>query len=100
MDLAVVDDLDDLLLDRLPDPLKLLRTTVECELRNRASRLQDPGCRAAVGGDAEAVGALDLHQVGQELKLCGQLVVTRERRVFLLLSGHAADNTHRPIRNT
>ena len=36
VDLAVLDDLDDLLLDRLADPLQLLRAPVERELRDRA----------------------------------------------------------------
>ena len=61
VDLAVLDHLDDLLLDRLADPLELLRPSVERELGDGAPRLEDPARRAPVGGDAEAVGALDLH---------------------------------------
>ena len=35
VDLAVLDHLDDLALDRLPDPLQLFRLAVERELRDR-----------------------------------------------------------------
>ena len=54
VNLSVVDDLDDLLLDRLPDALQLLGAAVERELRNRAAGLEDPGGGAPVRGDAEA----------------------------------------------
>ena len=47
MDLAVLDDLDDLLLDRLADALQLLRAAVERELGDRAaaSRGSAPAAR-------------------------------------------------------
>ena len=58
--LAELDDLDDLLLDRLADPRQVLRLAVERELRDRAAGLADaPGC-APVGEDAERVLALEL----------------------------------------
>ena len=69
VDLAVLDHLDDLLLDRLADPLQLLRAPVERELGDRAPRLADPRRGPAVGGDPEPVGALELHQVGEQLEL-------------------------------
>src|SRR5438876_151798 len=58
MDLAVLDHLDDLLLDRLPDPLELLRAAVEREPRDRAGRLADPRGRPPVRCDPEPVRAL------------------------------------------
>jgi hypothetical protein len=61
VDLAVPNDLDDLLLDGLPDPLELLRPALESKARDRASGLLDPCGGAAVGGDAEPVGAFQLH---------------------------------------
>ena len=48
LDLARLDDLDDLLLDRLADALQLLRLPVEGELRDRAAGLADPLRGAAV----------------------------------------------------
>ena len=62
-------DLDDLLLDRLPDPLELLRAPVERELRDRAAGLEDAGGGTAVSGDPEPVASLELHQVGEKLEL-------------------------------
>ena len=67
--LAVVDDLDDLALDRLADPLQLLRLAVERELRDRAGGVADQRRRATVGEHAEGVVALDLEQVGEQLEL-------------------------------
>ena len=75
VDLAVLDHLDDLLLDRLADPLELLRPTVERELGDGAAGLADPRRRAAIGGDAERVAALQLHQVGEQIELFGELHV-------------------------
>src|SRR3712207_38601 len=40
VDLAVLDDLDDLLLDRLADPAQALRAAVERELRDRPGGLR------------------------------------------------------------
>src|SRR5262249_43925035 len=61
VDPAFVHALDDLPLDRPPDPLQLLRAPVEREPRHRAPGLEDPSSGPAVGGDAEPVGALELH---------------------------------------
>ena len=83
MDLAVLDHLDDLRLDRLADPLQRLRLAVECELGDRRRRLADSGRRLAVGVDAEEVGTFELHQVAEQLELLRQLIVPRQ-------SGHAA----------
>ena len=83
LDLAGLDDLDDLLLDRLADPLQLLRRAVERELRDRARRLAHARRRAAVGEDAERLRALELEQVGEEVELVGDLGVPRQ-------SGHVA----------
>ena len=85
----VCDVLDDLLLDRLADPLKLLRVAVERELRDRRRRLAHPARRAAVRDDAERLGAVELEQVGQEVELVRDLCVTRERR-------HSRDDTSVP----
>ena len=49
--LAVVDDLDDLALDRLSDPLQLLRLPVERELGDRRRRLSDPRRSPAIRVD-------------------------------------------------
>src|SRR4051794_36897272 len=69
LDLPVLDDLDDLLLDRLADPLQLLRLSVQRELRDRPRRVAHPGSRAAVGAHAKGFGALQLQQVGEQLEL-------------------------------
>ena len=45
VDLAVLDDLDDLVLDRRADPGQLLRLAVERELRDRARRSRGSGSR-------------------------------------------------------
>ena len=78
MDLAVLDDLDDLRLDRLADVLQLLRLAVERELRDGGRRLADPGCRLAIGGDPKAVGALELHQVAEQFELLRELFIPRQ----------------------
>ena len=77
LDLADLDDLDDLLLDRLADALQLLRAPVERELRDRAGGLAHPRRRAAVGDDAERVLALELEQVREEVELVGDVGVPR-----------------------
>ena len=75
LDLADLDDLDDLLLDRLADALQLLRAPVERELRDGARRLAHARGRAAVGDDPERVLALELEQVGEEVDLVGDVGV-------------------------
>ena len=74
-DLADLDDLDDLLLDRLADALQLLRAPVERELGDRGRRLAHARGRAAVGDDPERVLPLELEQVGEELELVRDLRV-------------------------
>ena len=80
LDLALLDDLDDLLLDRLADPLELLRTAVERELRDRAGRVAHPRRRPPVGDHPERLGPFELQQVGEELELLRDLRVLRQRR--------------------
>ena len=50
--------------------------------RARAARRSPPirgsGCRAPVGGDPERVGALDLHHVGEQVELVGDIGVPRQ----------------------
>ena len=75
LDLADLDDLDDLLLDRLADSLQLLRPTAERELGNGARRLAHTRGRAAVGDDPERVLPLELEQVPEELDLVRDLGV-------------------------
>ena len=77
LDLADLDDLDDLLLDRLADALQLLRATVERELRDRGRRLAHARRSAAVRDDAEGVLPLELEQVAEELDLVRDLGVLR-----------------------
>ena len=74
-DVAGLDDLDDLLLDRLADSLQLLRVAVERELRDRGRRLAHARRRAAVRDDAERLLALELEQVGEEVELVRDLGV-------------------------
>ena len=85
LDLALLDDLDDLLLDRLADPLELLRAAVERELRDRAGRLAHPRRCAAVGEHAERLGPLELQQVGEQVELVRNLGVPRQ-------GGHEVDH--------
>jgi hypothetical protein len=89
LDLALLDDLDDLLLDRLPDPLQLLGPAVERQLRDGAAGLGDPLRGAPVGENAEGLLALELEHVGEELQLLDHQRVPRERRP------HCRDHTDR-----
>src|SRR5262249_6726531 len=76
--LAVVNDLDDLLLDRLPNPVELLRPSGERELRDRAGGLAD-ACRGApVGENAEGRLSLELEEVGEEVELVCDVAVAWE----------------------
>src|SRR5258707_2363535 len=69
LDLADLDDLDDLLLDRLADSLQLLRLAVKRKLRDRARRLAHPRRSPSIGEHAKRLGALELEQVGEEVEL-------------------------------
>ena len=76
--LAELDDLDDLVLDRLADSREALGLPVERELRDRPAGLPDPRRRPAVGEHPEGVLSLELAQVGQQLQLVGEHVVPRQ----------------------
>ena len=78
MHLAVLDDLDDLLLDRLADSLELLRLALERHLRDGSPRLANARGCASVGEHAERLHVLELEDVGQELELCGDVGVRRQ----------------------
>ena len=84
VDLALLDDLDDLLLDRLADSLQLLRAPVERELRDRARRLPHPRRRAAVREHAEGLGSLELEEVGEQVELVRDVGICGKR-------GHGTD---------
>ncbi len=77
--LAVLDDLDDLRLDRLADPRQLLRLPLERELGDRHRRLADPPGRAPVGDDLERLLLEDLREVREQVELVGELRVSRQR---------------------
>ena len=64
--LAVLDDLHDLALDRLPDSLQLLCATVERHLRDRATCLPDPLGSPTVGQKAKSLRPLELQHVGEQ----------------------------------
>ncbi len=79
MHLAVVDDLHDLLLDRLADSLELLRLALERHLRDGSPRLANARGCASVSEHAERLHVLELEDVGQELELCGDVGIRRQR---------------------
>src|SRR5262249_36584728 len=72
---AVLDDLDDLLFDRLPDPVQLLRAAGERELRDGAAGLADARRCAPVRDDAERRLALELEKVGEQVQLLRHIAV-------------------------
>ena len=78
LDLAVVDDLHDLLLDRLADPRQLLRLALDGELSDRAAGLSNSLSGAPIGQRAELVASLQLEKVGQQVELVGDLGVLRK----------------------
>jgi hypothetical protein len=96
VDLAITHRLDDLLLDRLADPVQLLGATVERETRDRRARLENAGRRLAVGADPERVPAAELDQVGEQLELGGERIVARERGVRARLRIHL-NRSYAPI---
>ena len=77
--LAVLDDLDDLVLDRLPDARELLRLSIERELGDRQRGLADPPRRAPVGDHLERLLLEDLREVREQVELVGELVVAGQR---------------------
>ena len=78
--LAVLDDLDDLALDRLADPGQLLRLAVERELRDRQRRLADPARGPPVGDHLERLLVEDLGEVREQVELVRELAVAGQRR--------------------
>ena len=80
VDLAGVDDLDDLLLDRLPDSRQLLRLPVERQLRDRAGGLAHPRRRAPVREHPKGLRAFQLQQVGEQIELVRHVGVARQAR--------------------
>ena len=79
LEIAGLGELDDLRLDRPPDPGQARRAAVDRELRNRDGRFSDPRRRPPIRGQSERVGAVELEQVGQELELIRQIGVARKR---------------------
>ena len=79
VDLTVLDDLDDLLLDRLADSLELLRLAIERHLRDRSACLTNARRRSPVGEHAERLHVLELEDVGQQLELCGDVGIGGQR---------------------
>jgi hypothetical protein len=63
LDPAVLDDLHDLLFDRLADPGQLLRLALDGELGNRAAGLAHSLRGAAIGEGTELIAALELEEV-------------------------------------
>ncbi len=79
VDLAVLDDLTNLLLDRLADPREIGRSSGDRELRDRARGLPDPRRRASVGDDLERLLAEDLRDVREQIELVGEIRIPRQR---------------------
>ena len=80
MDLAVVDDLDDLFLDRLADSLQLLGASVERELSHLRRRLAHALSRPAIGRDAKAVVPVDLAEISEQVELIRDVGIPRQGR--------------------
>ena len=78
--LAVLDNLDDLVLDRLADAGELLRLPVERELGDGQRRLPDPAGCPSVGDHLERLFLEDLGQVGEEVELVREVAVAGQRR--------------------
>ena len=77
--LAVLDDLDDLVLDRLADARQLLGLPVERELGDRQRGLADPPRRPPVRDHLERLLLEDLREVREQVELVGQRVVAGQR---------------------
>ena len=65
LDLALFDDLDDLLLDRLADPGQLLGASLDGELGDRAARLAHLLGRPPIGQRPELIAPFELEEVRQ-----------------------------------
>ena len=75
LDLAGLDDLDDLRLDRLPDSRQVLRLAGERLLGDRAGRRADLVGRPTVRQHPELLLSVELEEVGEEVELLGHLRV-------------------------
>ncbi len=91
LDLSLLDDLNDLLLDRLADSLQLLRPSVEGELRDRPRRLAHPSRRTAVCEHAERLRPFELEQVCEQVELLGHVGVRGEHGHGAILCTRSAD---------
>src|SRR4029453_11896973 len=78
LDLALVDDLDDLALDRLADPGQIFGLAFQRELCDRAARGANLVRGTAVGEHAKLLLAVQLEQIGQQIELLGHLRVARQ----------------------
>ncbi len=78
LDLARVDDLDDLALDRLADPGQVLRVAVDRELRDRPGSRADLVGRPSIREHAELLLAVELEQIGEQVELFGHIGVPRQ----------------------
>ena len=78
LDLALLDDLNDLLFDRLADAGQLFCIALDGELCDRAARLSYSLSCSPVGKRAELVAALQLEKVGQQVELVRDLRVLRK----------------------
>src|SRR6185436_551051 len=85
-DLALVDDLDDLALDRLADAGQLLGLALEGELSDEARLLAYEGGGPPVGEQAVGGLAFELQDVGEQLELLRDVGVARESL------GHGSDH--------
>src|SRR4029079_5434413 len=74
-DLALVEERDDLLLDRVADALQLGRAAGQRELPDRRGAVGDRPGRVLVGEDPEAVGAIELVEGAELAERCGDLGV-------------------------
>ena len=90
-DLALVDDLDDLALDRLADPGQILGLTLERELGDEARLLPHERRGPSVGEQAVGGLTLELEDVREQLELLRDVSVARQG------PGHRSD--HRRGRN-
>jgi len=73
--LPVLDDLDDLVFDGLPDAVGLLRLPLERELGDRNRRLADATGRTPIRDHLERLLVEDLREVGEEVELIRELGV-------------------------
>ena len=89
-DVARVDELDDLGLDRLADSVELRRVAFARQGGDAARRVADALRCIPIGAQPERVGAVDLEQIGQQIERVGEFSVARER------GGHDIRD-HRPV---